>query len=337
MIFRFLSIASTILLTAISTRAQACQSIDPEKPDTVIVRAGDDATRRVRGKIDQWRGSALSLSVGERTRQIDNATIVSIETAWPPATARARELLAANSFGAAIPLLRQAIDEEPRSWAKNLLRSDLVRCYLANQQPAEAITHFQNLLADDPNTRHLNVAPLCWTGNTGAGDIVGRSVDWLKDKNAILRLLAASWLIDSPHEPAALTALDELSNDLDFRIAGLAAAQVWRTRTRINPKQLARWRQHAAELPPNLQAGPWFVLANHYAQQKQVDQATIAWMRIPILHSGRPDLAGAALYRAGSLLHNTNQQAAAEIVRRELLTDFPESSWAKQINSAGSP
>ena len=328
-----------LLLTLPMLGVVSGDDFDSERPDTVIVRSGQSAqaeqneeTRRLRGKIVRWQGSALTLAAGSRERQIDNATIVDIETAWSKSAVEARQQLAAGAFPRAVVLLRQAIQEEQRPWASAMLQADLVRALLATEQAAAACEQFLMLLRDDPNTRFLNIAPLAWTDGGSDASLVGRASEWLKVDVPAAQLLAASYLIGTAQQEAALQTLERLAQDLDQRIAGLAAAQVWRTREDVDFRVLEQWKQKLLLLPKELRPGPYYVLAKHFEAADRYDEAVTTWMRLPILYDDRPDLAAAALYRVTRLMHNTSAQESADLVLQELDRRFPDSAWAQRAH-----
>ena len=124
---RFFNPTLCLLITALMSGVGNGQEIDSERPDTVIVRSGQggdndqaglsESTRRLRGKITRWKGSALTLAAGARERQIDNARIVAIETAWSQLAQEARQQMSAGAFERAVVLLQQAIEQDDRSLA----------------------------------------------------------------------------------------------------------------------------------------------------------------------------------------------------------------------------
>ena len=312
---------------------------DSERPDTVIVRSvpsgqaeQSEGTRRLRGKITRWQGSSLTLSAGARDRQIDNARIVDIETPWSEPAVEARQLFSVGNFSRAVVLLRQAIGDEQRPWAGAMLRANLVQALLVTEQPAAACEQFLVLLRDDPNTRFLKIAPLAWADVSNDASLVGRASEWLKAEAPAAQLLAASYLVGTAQQETALETLERLAQDLDERIAGLAAAQVWRARKNVDARLLEQWNQKVSSLPKELRPGPYYVLAKHFEATNQYDEAVTTWMRLPILYDAQPDLAAAALYRVTRLMHNTSAKESADLVLQELVRRFPDSAWTQRAS-----
>jgi len=337
--FRIHNLTLCLLLAAMPCASANGQELDSERPDTVIVRSGqsdgnqkNEGTRRIRGKITRWEGSAMTLAAGSRDRQIDNIRIVGVETAWSKTAVEGRQQLAAGVFPRAAELLRQAVEEEQRPWAKAMLRADSVRALLAIEQPVAACEQFILLLRDDPNTRFLNIAPMAWTDGANDASLVKRASDWLKLEVPAAQLLAASYLIGTAQQETALQTLEHLAQDLDQRIAGLASAQIWRTQQNVDVRLVEQWKQKLLSLPKQLRPGPNYALARHFEAADQPDQAITTWMRLPILCDDRPDLAAAALYRVTRLMHNKADAESAELVHQELIRRFPDSAWTQRAS-----
>ena len=329
----FLNLTSGILLAVFTLPDLTAAVVEIEKPDTVIVRSErNEGTRRLRGTITRWEGSALTLASGNRQRQIDNNAIVDVETAWSKTAVEARQQLSAGAFPRATMLLRQSITDETRLWAQEMLRADLVRALLAMEQPAAACEQFLVLLRRDPNTRFLNVMPLAWTARLDEASLVSRAGNWLSSEVPIVRLMGASYLIGTAQQEESLQILEALSQDLDPRVSGLAAAQIWRAQPDVDIRLIEQWRQLLSAMPKSLRPGPLFVLAGHFESAGRHDEAITTWMRLPILHEDRPDLAAAALYRVARLMHNTSSQESANDIHQELTRRFPDASWTQRAN-----
>jgi hypothetical protein len=211
-----------------------------------------------------------------------------------------------------------------------MLRADLIRSLLAAEQVKRAMDEYAVLLENDSGMRFTSVAPLAWMSRSDVASILPQANRWMAAEAPMLQLVGASWVIGTAKEEAALQQLEELSRDIDERIARLATAQTWRARQNVSVRLINSWRNVVVGMPSELQAGPWFVLAQHEEAAGRHDHAVAAWMRLPILYTDRPDLAAAALYRATCLLHNIGSADSAKLVRQELANTFPDSSWTQR-------
>ena len=145
-----------------------------------------------------------------------------------------------------------------------------------------------------------------------------------------MQLIGASWLIESNDRDQAIKVLDELTRDIDARIKYLAIAQLWRTRNQINAKQVEVWEGLVKNMNRSLRAAPYLVLSDAQKRSQQIDKAVISAMRVPILYPEQRALSAAALYRAANLLHNKGQAAEAQTILNELVTRYPQTTWARQ-------
>ena len=304
-------------------------SVAQESTDLVITTRKDSSeTVKRRGTIVEWKGIALTLESNGRQKEIDNDTIVEIQTVWSDDYKQGIELLNKGDAKSAIPFLTKAVDREPRPWARRIVRSHLVTAFQILDQPATAAEQFFLILKEDRNTRFLPNAPLPWTGS-GTG-LIQQARTWINSDDSTAKLIGASWLIGSPDRDKAIATLEELSQDIEPRIKSLAIAQLWRTRTRITDKQTAVWKSLVDNMPRELRAGPYFTLAEAQFRAGLVDPAILNLMRVRILYPEQQTLSAAALFRAATMLNNQGKSREAQTLLNELVTAYPQTLWAIQ-------
>ena len=299
--------------------------------DTVVTRRTDDApTVNRKGTITQWIGDSLTINLKGVEREIDNDSIVKIETQWGVNYKLGVQELNSGNLSFAIVQFEEALTSETRPWAKLIIRAQLIDAYQTTEKYADAIRHFETILREDPQTRFLPLAPICWTGSgTVMTSITGR----LKNsRNPFLRLIAASWMLTSLQRNTGIEILQTLSEDIDPRIKNIAIAQLWRTRLNVNDKQVKSWEKIILGLPREFRAGPYLVLAEAQSRVGQTQPAIANLMRIPILFPNQKSLLAAALYRTGKLLDNQGELELAQSILNELGTLYPQTLWAKQID-----
>ncbi|MDA7928628.1 tetratricopeptide repeat protein, partial [Mariniblastus sp.] len=100
----------------------------------------------------------------------------------------------------------------------------------------------------------------------------------------------------------------------------------------VTDKQVKPWEKTILGLPREFRAGPYLVLAEAQSRVGQTQPAIANLMRIPILFPEQKSLVAAALYRAGNLLENQGKSDLAQSILNELVTLYPQTIWAKQIN-----
>ena len=314
--------------------------------DVVVERKPDGTTINRRGKIVQWAGVSLKLDSRGSVREIDNDTIVSFQTQWPPEMAQSTALIEQGKFADAAKKLSAAIANEPREWAQNIMLSKLIAAQQQAGNTAAAAESFFRLTQSDPSSRFLHVAPVPWEIDRmpGAAPSVQQARAWLRESQTGgdqpgVRLVAAAWLArsnDAGDAGDARAVLEELAVDLDPTIAALAVGQLWRQRAMgqvrpvaMNEKQISVWRKRFEQMPESARAGPLYVIATAESRASQVEDAIRDYMRIAILYPDQPIIAAPALYRAGDLLHNEGQEDVAAGLKLELETKFPYSPWTQ--------
>lgn len=304
--------------------------------DTVVTRGDNSsATAKHRGVITNWTGPSLSLQNGTRTREIDNDRIVEIQTSWNPDYLLGKQLLETGKVSQAAAKLRTALAGETRPWAQTIIRSELVRALSAAEDYPVAIQEFAKIIAADPNTRFMHLVPLPWSGSVGNASVEKIAQPLLASSETALQLIGASWLTGGSDRARARRVLEKLATDDEPEIAGLAAAQLWRTEiASVDQMKAGHWEQRILQMPNSVRAGPYYVLAMAQARLNQDQQAAVNLMRIPILFPEQEALCSASLYKCAKLLHNSGQTDEAKTLWTELLQNHPESIWAKQVDTS---
>ncbi|MGY8747378.1 MAG: tetratricopeptide repeat protein [Pirellulales bacterium] len=299
--------------------------------DIVVTRRQDGAPIVNRkGTITQWTGDSLTLSSKGVEREIDNDTIIKIETEWGDNYKLGLQEFNSGNPSFAIVQFDEALSSESRPWAKLIIRAKLIEAYQSLEKYPDAIRQFQIILQEDPQTRFLPLAPICWTGS---GTVMADTASQLgNSRNSFLQLIGASWMLGSPQRNTGIKILQTLSEDIDPRLKNIAIAQLWRTRLNVTDKQLKPWEKTVAGLPRDFRAGPYLVLAEAQSRVGQTQPAIVNLMRIPILFPEQKSLVAAALYRAGNLLDNQGESDLAQSILNELVTLYPQTVWAKQIS-----
>ncbi len=308
---------------------QVSNAFAQETLDIVVTRKpGSEKIVNRQGKIIDWRGISLTLESTGREREIDNADIVAVQTVWDDAYQAGLDELRQGRAKLAIQQLNYVVEKETRPWAKRIVRSHLVEAHLAVDQPEDAVKQFLEIVAEDPQTRFLHLAPLPWSGSGNA--LVQQAEKWVEIRQPIVQLIGGSWLLAGPKRAQGIRLLEQLSRDIDPGVRNVAIAQLWRTRTNVSAKQTEVWEKLVEKMPRQLRAGPYFVLADAQSKCQKTDQAMINLMRIPILFPEQRFLGAAALYRCASLLHNNGKTKQAKEITNELVTKYPETIWAQQ-------
>ena len=155
----------------------------------------------------------------------------------------------------------------------------------------------------------------------------------LDSKQLVPQLIAASWSLSGGQRTEAIKRLKALASDINPEISALAEAQLWKTRVKTTAEGLESWKNRIRAMPESVRAGPYFILAGGLAGNNQIDEAALAYLRIPILHPEQHSLVAASLYQCGDLLQNKGRSVQARTLWRELIQKYPQSFWAQQAAS----
>ena len=304
--------------------------------DRVTVLLSDNVQTHVRqGTVIDWKGSELEMELSGRMTTIKNDRIISVETDWTADHRLARDLIQKRQFASAITPLQNTLATESREWVRRIALAELVRVLDFAGQSREACEAYLLLLKSDPESRDFATIPLSWINTTSDAATIELARKMVDSSLLPIQLLGASWLLTSTDRAAAIKKLEELSRDIDSRIAHLATAQIWRAKLlELDETQLGRWERQIERMPKELRPGPWLMLGQGQVRLGKTDDAVLSWMHIPILHSQNYRGTASALQQAATALQNKQDFKAAARLWNELLTQFPESPWATESQTA---
>ena len=297
--------------------------------DTIWLRS-DGASDRVYARKDtikDYTGESLTLASGTR---IPAARVLRIDSKWSESHVAADEALARGEFAKALAAYQQAVGEEPRRWVRRMLLARMADCHRGQGRLDLAAAAFLALTKADPSTQAFDAIPLVWHTSPQIRIDATVSRQRLTSPNPVERLIGASHLVATPSRGAALEVLEALSILPDTRFAILAQAQLWRTRiATAKPYELEQWVAAVEKLPEPLRAGPSFVVAGAFAQQKQPRRAAELYMRVPILHRKQYDLAAQSLWEAAAAFAKLQRPKDVDRCLREIVKDFAHSPLAE--------
>lgn len=306
--------------------------------DTVIIATGKDNQLRTqkRGTILDYTGTQLRLQ-GQlgREEQIPTDRVLEIRTEWTAPHRAADELRSQGKLSEAISAYRQAKREETRPWAVRRIMASLVGTYFESGQVASAGDEFLGLVASDPTTQYYDSIPLCWRSTTLDGALEARAATWLAaERFPAAVLLGASWQLAGARRGEAIAALQKLALDQDQRLAALAEMQLWRTRlVTAAADDAQKWQSLVEKLPTDIRAGGYYLVGEVFARHNQPEQAALAYLHVPLVHSGQRVLAAEALLAAGKQLETLSRASQAAGLYREIAADYSTASAAAEARS----
>jgi len=304
------SIAICLLITS-----RACAT------DTVRVYRGSDGTiQKVSGIVDDFDRDVLILKNGNQSRTYPAAVVLEVHTELVPSHVDGRRHFQSGKWEVAIESFELAIQRDRRGWVRQWAIRDLAIAYKMSGNIRQAATAALSLCREYPRTNQLDALPLSWT-NASAPATVRRSAEqWMADARPESQLLGASWLLSGASRGKSVQVLKRLSNESEPWIAQLATAQLWRTKlVTVSTDQCRRWERLVRRLPPNLRAGPLFLLGQAWENTGDRERAATTSMRVPILHPDESFLAAAAIIQAARQMDASERDRAYQ----EILTHYP--------------
>ncbi len=301
--------------------------------DTVFLSAegSSRSAGRITGTIVNYTGEEIVVRLASgRETSLDASRVESIVTEYTAEHVAGDDLFRQKQFAQAIDRYRGAIRAESRTWVRRQILAQLVWCDRARGNMDSAAEAFLLVVQSDPTTQYFDAIPLVWLPLEPSASAESKAVRWLADDAMpAAQLIGASWLLSAARRPAAIRTLQQLTNQQDARVALLAAAQLWRTRSVMaDLDEIAAWKRMARRLPDSLRGGPYFIIGTALARHKQHEQAALALLRAPLMHPQQRTLAAAGLLAAGEQLEKMNQRRQAAQLYRELLADFPNMTLA---------
>jgi tetratricopeptide (TPR) repeat protein len=319
-----------VLLSLAVSPPHACAA-----EDTVTVLSAKDAkTRATRtGEVVEYTGESLQLkSLSGRIETIPAARVADVKTAWTPAHVRGDVLRAEGKLEEAITSYKQAKREEPRAWARRQIMAQLTACYAESGHLDVAGDEWLAIVASDQQTPHYAVIPIAWRPFAPDAAVETRAAAWLQSKTPTAQLLGASWLLTGPLRSEAVAVLDAVAADKtqDPRIRSLAQIQLWRTKlvtAKLDDAQ--RWQVALEQMPAEIRASGYFVVAEALTRWKQPEEAALAYLRIPLVHNEQRLMAADALVAAGNLHEQLGRGEQAAGLYREVLSGYSRTPAAE--------
>lgn len=300
--------------------------------DVVVVRAKEGrGTSRSVGEIVDWNGRQLTVRrVGNREESIEAGRVVDVQTAVTAAEKSANEEFTQQHYDAALKGFQAAYSEEKRAWVRRRILARSVWCLRNTDRMEQAIDLFLRLDREDPTSQYFDAAPLTWF-TVPLSSALERKASALvaAQQTPLAKLIGASWLLPTSQRPTSLAVLQNLITADDPRVASWADAQLWRSQVvTVTADTASRWRDRLLRMPTEIQFGPAFVLGQAYSRLKQTEEASLLFLRAPILQPLDRQLAAQGLIAAARELEAMDRGADAARLYREILTEHATSAAA---------
>jgi len=301
----------------------------PSLSDDVVRVKG--STIAYRGEIlrNDERGVTMKLAPRGELKEFAREQIERIDTRYPAAMDAGRTALSKGDFADAVPNLRSALREETRPWAQDQIKGLLLKALDGQGDVEGAADVFVELAPNRSDAGIMAYAPFRWVKEAAPADhrrAAARA--WLlHNEEPVVRLLAANWLLETDAAQAK-SALERLATDPDSRVRPIARAMLLRERLLKNAKSiskddLAEFRSEVEKLPNAVRVGPQYVLALAYEANGDPIDAALAFLYVPFVTGGPPDVQADALDRASKACLKAGLKNDAAKLDAELRKRFP--------------
>lgn len=223
----------------------------------------------------------------------------------------------------AIKSLTAAHREERRPWVRREILGAMAQCYRARREFAECLRTVEQILADDPSSRHVLSLPLVWDERLPAAQRYSADVAQLRSKSLAERLTAASALLSTEeHRRQATATLQSVRKESDLTMSQLAELQLWRLKL-IEPEKLAAlevedWQRRLKELDRRVRSPGEFLAGRALMQLHENDRAITCLLWMPLMEPWDPPTTAASLTDALTLFEQSGRSAEGQRLLPEL-------------------
>ena len=327
-----------ICLTSISLAMTS--NVLAQATDEVVLQGASGTSRiTIKCEVLDYTGKSLVAlsSTGKQSTHLA-ADVIAVRTLQTSSHDSGIKELAAGRIAEAEALFEKAMNQESRQWVRREILALMIRCSLRKAEWTNAGTRFLRLIQSDPDTRHIALIPLAWSRRPHDSPARGNAILWLREKHSLARLIGASFLVFEPKYAAEVEqVLQELVQHPDERLRTLAQWQQWRRQSgaeETSEIEIKRWEDRIAKLPPEMRAGPYFVLAQGFASRYEFDLAAAAYLRLPFGDLTDHPVKVEALLEAAHALQRCGMKTEATRLYREFLSTYGDSPLAKEAQSS---
>lgn len=325
-----LGVTVLTLLTSVTSATPA---------DEVVIQASTAHSRiTITGEVLDYTGKKLTIKLAPNKPEQTYSTseVISVKTSHNDAHEAGLKALTAGDHDTAEAAFERAINQELRTWVRRELLALQVRCSLRQSNWIAAAQRFNRLYQSDIDTRQIDLIPLFWSVHPTDAPTRGQAAVWLRDKQPLLQLIAASWLCFEPKYDAECEQLwPSLVRNPDERLRTLAQWQSYRRRLAVDgvgDLELQRWEQRVAKLEAPQRAGPYYLIGQALSARHEFDLAAGAFLRLPFAHPSDHPLTAEALLNASKCLDKAGMRTEATALLNELMTKFAQTPFAAEAD-----
>lgn len=304
--------------------------------DRVTIRPEDSTGLLViTGDIQDYNDVQLTLRVGGAPAQsYPRSVIAAVTTFRTPAHVRGLELYEQGQLAEAVAQFELALDAEQRKWMRHEVLAGLVQAHQRRGEFDAAVRRFVEIAAEEPHSRHWEIAPLHWMPSTVSEPLQVDARRWAAAPSEAVRLVGASVCLgNSATRLTGVAELHKLARAQDRYIAPLAQALLWGATLDSNVtsvEELNRWQRDIERMPESIRGGPWYALGQARLRRNEPEEAAAALLRVLIVHDADELLAARAGLEAGLALRRINRDDESQQVLAEVIERFPWTPSARE-------
>ncbi len=299
--------------------------LPPASGDQVILKAKGAARPKIlQGAIGDLKGHSVVLR--QNNGQVEVVVLRDVqrlEFAKSEAYETGLRAMQQRRWKDALKAFAEAQREERRPWVRREILSSVAECYRARREFAECLKAVEQILADDPSSRHVLCLPLVWDERLPDNQKYSADVSQLRSKSPAEQLTAASALLSSEdHQRQAAATLQKVRKESDLTMSQLAELQLWRLRL-IEPEKLAvleveEWQRRLKELDRKVRSPGEFLAGRALMQLHENDRAIVSLLWMPLMEPLDPPTTAASLTDALTLFDQSGRSDEGQRLVPEL-------------------
>ncbi len=315
----FLFCASPLCAQFSASEEESAKVDIPVGREVVEIRNRDDGrgfSRQI-GVVKSFNRNGLELETGDGTTTIAAHLVARIYYQKSNDQRLGDQHFRQKNYRDALAHYKKALSASLRRWIEVELLAQIIRCESQLGFYAQAIQHFADLneLEPEMTDETFTCIPMVWQAIPGDGRAEETAFTVLKThlNDPSVVVMSASFLLFSPRGKDLPQKLKTLAENRETRVAILAEALTWRLDLMdVTPEKAVGWRSRLEAFPPELRAGPCFVVGQAFLRLKDYDAAALAFLKTAWVYTDSPALSQEAAKQAKKALELAGRADEAE-------------------------
>ncbi|MFM8479509.1 MAG: hypothetical protein ACKOEO_27285 [Planctomycetaceae bacterium] len=268
------------------------------------------------GVISELAGESVLLRTRGVLKPIPLRDVRQLRFTHPAGYAEGLKQMQLGDWRAALVNLTAALAVESRPWVLREIRAELAACHRNLGAWEAGIREVEEILATDPDSRHVLQLPLVWDERLPADKRYPGKLSELQEPSAARRLTAAAALLfDAQHSDAAAAALLNLRRNGRGGLVRMAELQLWRVtiakRETLRVSDVERLQERIGDFSRAMRGPGEFLCGRAWRQLGDADRAAVSLLWMPLTAPLDPATCHAALQEAAAVLEESGRPDAA--------------------------